>query len=325
MKKRDSRVTIRDVAKRASVSISTASYALNNNPNVSKETRKRVLDAARELNYYPNASARNLKTNKTGNIGFFIYGFDGPIFGDILEGVNLELQKANYNIVVSSGISSAVLLREQQVDAAIIFDSNLEDETIYNFAKRNVVVLLDRTLKDKNIYDFQVENKEIVCVLLEEIIAKGYKKIAYLSGPIESPSNQERFACFEETLKRHKMETFKFYEGDFTINTGYKVGVKIAKSGDWPDFVFCANDESAIGLINAFNEFGIDVPNDISVAGFDGILLGEYIKPRLTTIQIDYKTWGYNIAQFIISYLQKQKEAIINKPTAKIIYKESTK
>src|SRR5690554_2759911 len=118
--------TIKDVAEKAGVSISTASYALNNHPNVSAKTRAKILEVAKELNYYPNASARNLKTRKTGNVGFLIYGFDGPIFGDILEGVNEELQRKNYNIIVSSGVSSATILKERQVDAAIVFDSNLD-------------------------------------------------------------------------------------------------------------------------------------------------------------------------------------------------------
>ncbi|MCF7930198.1 MAG: LacI family transcriptional regulator, partial [Acholeplasmataceae bacterium] len=106
--------TIKDVAKKAGVSISTASYALNNLPNVHPDTRKRILEAANELNYHPNGIARNLKTKRTGNIGVFIYGFSGPIFSDVLEGIRQKLQENNFNIVVSSGKSSANLLQERQ-------------------------------------------------------------------------------------------------------------------------------------------------------------------------------------------------------------------
>ncbi len=316
--------TIKDVAKKANVSISTASYALNNHPNVSSETRKKVLAAAKELDYYPNASARNLKTNKTGNVGFFIYGFDGPIFGDILEGVNSELQKVNYNIVVSSGNSSSVILREKQVDAAIIFDSNIDDDLICSYAKRNLVLLLDRKLEGKNIYDFQIDNCTIVKTLIQEAIKKGHQKISYLSGPLDSPSNNERYKGFLSALKEHNYKQHSFYEGDFTLNTGYEIGQKVAKAGNKPDFVFCANDESAIGFVNALNENNIKIPEQIAVAGFDGILLGEYIKPKLTTIQIDYKTWGYDLAKFVVSFLRGKNDLFVKKPAAKIVHKESS-
>jgi len=130
--------TIKDVAKLAGVSISTVSYALNNQPNVHPETKKRIMDAARELNYYPNGIARNLKTKRTGNIGVFIYGFAGPIFSDVLEGIRQKLQENNFNIVVSSGKSSANLLNERQVDGAIVFDGGLTDDVLINFASHGL-------------------------------------------------------------------------------------------------------------------------------------------------------------------------------------------
>ena len=113
--------TIKDVAKKANVSISTASYALNNKPNVAKETKERVLKAARELGYRPNIIARRLKTNKTGNVGVFIYGFGGPIFSDLLEAIHIELLKEDLNLIVSTGKSSTKMLQEKLIDAAIIF------------------------------------------------------------------------------------------------------------------------------------------------------------------------------------------------------------
>lgn len=316
--------TIKDVAKKSGVSISTASYALNNQPNVHEKTREKVLQAAKELNYYPNASARNLKTKKTNNVGFFIYGFDGPIFGDILEGVNNELQLKGFNIIVSSGESSAVILREKQVDAAIIFDSNLDDMTLQNYAKEYPLVVLDRDLKGKNIYNSQVKNQKIIEAFIDDIIQKGYKKIAYLSGPEDSPSNLERYEGFKASMKKNNILEYRHYNGDFTINTGYVLGKEIAKEENKPDFIFCANDESAIGVLKAFNESGIKVPNEISIAGFDGIMLGEYVVPNLTTIAIDYKRWGHDLATFITKLLNKEDAGKISSPEAIVKYKGTT-
>lgn len=317
--------TIKDVAKRAGVSISTASYALNNQPNVSDKTREKVLLAAKELNYYPNASARNLKTNKTGNIGFFIYGFDGPIFGDILEGVNKVLREEGLSIVVSSGQSSETLLKERQVDGAIIFDSNISNDIIINYANRAPVILLDRNLVSDNIYTSHVNNVLVVKDFINEIINKGYKKIAYLSGPSDSPSNNQRYLGFKEALAEANLKEFAYYQSDFTTEGGYQVGKKLSSQSEYPDFVYCANDESAIGLIKALNENSIKVPETIAVAGFDGILFGDYISPKLTTISIDYKKWGHELALFITCIINGNKNYELPKPTAIIHYKESTK
>ncbi|VEU81206.1 Catabolite control protein [Haploplasma axanthum] len=317
--------TIKDVAKKAGVSISTASYALNNQPNVHSKTREKILAAAKELNYYPNASARNLKTKRTGNIGFFIYGFDGPIFGDILEGVNNELQKKGFNIIVSSGESSAVILRERQVDAAIVFDSNLTDDTLLNYSEKYPVIVLDRDLKGKNIYKSQVDNKKAVERFISEMVDKGYKKIAYLSGPKDSPSNLERYKGFCNALNEKGIKEFKHYEGDFTIGCGYELGKRIAQETEKPEFIYCANDESAVGVLQAFRELNVRIPDEISVAGFDGIMLGEYTIPNLTTIAIDYKDWGHNLAHFITVLLNENEVLEIKGPEAKVKFKESTK
>lgn len=316
-------VTIKDVAKKAGVSISTASYALNDHPNVNAKTRERILKIAEELNYYPNASARNLKTRKTGNVGFLIYGFDGPIFGDILEGVNEELQRMNYSIIVSSGQSSVIILKERQVDAAIIFDSNLNEEVIKNYADNAPVILLDRDLKYKNIHVSRVDNKNLVKTLIKEVIARGYKKISYLAGPKDSPSNIERYAGFLEELKENNIEMFAHYQGDFTTKRAYEVGLEIAELTEKPDFIYCGNDETAVGLLKGLQEKGIKIPQEIGIAGFDGILLGEYVTPSISTIEIDYKEWGHQLADYVISLLNNNKKVKLNNPTAKILVKGS--
>ena len=110
-----------------------------------------------------------------------IYGFSGPIFSDLLEGMNLELQKRKYNIIVSSGESSNVMLRERSVDAAIIFDNNISNEEIKRFAARQPIVVLDRQLEGKNIYHSMIENENGMQFMHQILKEKGFKKISYLS------------------------------------------------------------------------------------------------------------------------------------------------
>ncbi len=316
--------TIKDVAKLAGVSISTASLALNNKPRVSEETKEKVLQAAKELGYRPNFSAQSLKTNKTGSIGVFIYGFGGPIFSDLLETIHIELRKEELNLIVSMGKSSIELLKNKQVDGAIIFDTKITNEAIREFAQSRPVILLDRHLDYPNVYSSVVENEEPVYKLILEMIKKGYKKFSYVSGPERTKDNQDRYKGFLRALNEKKVIPHLQFKGNFTIESGYSVGKKIASLEDKPDFIFCANDEMAVGLIRALKDNKVRIPSEIAVAGFDGIYLGDYIIPKLTTVKVDYLEWGVYISQKMILLTKGHEIYEMREPKAEIVYKEST-
>jgi LacI family transcriptional regulator len=316
--------TIKDVAKKAGVSISTASYALNHLPNVHPDTRKKVFQAAQELNYYPNGNAKNLKKRKTGNIGVFIYGFSGPIFSDVLEGIRHKLQENNYNIIVSSGKSSTNLLQERQVDGAVIFDAQITDSDLSAYASHGLpLIVLDRKLEGYNIYSSVIENDVLVYNFINQMIERGYDDFAYISGPLDAFNNNQRYEGFKKALHEKGILKHQYYQGDFTIQAGYEAGRKIIERKDRPRFVFCANDESAIGLIQALNEANITIPDEIALAGFDNIYLGQYIKPKLTTIGIDHILWGEKVAEAIIKIVSGQIVKKIEKPVGEIYERES--
>lgn len=315
--------TIKDVAKKAGVSISTASYALNNRPSVHPETKQRILDAAKALNYYPNGIARNLKTKKTGNVGVFVYGFSGPIFSSVLEGIRQTLQDNGFNIIVSSGKSSENLLNERQVDGAIVFDNNLDNRCLKNYANHQFpIILLDRTLDIPNVYASVIDNESMVYNFITQMIAKGYKDFGYLAGPIDSFNNNHRYEGFKRALHENKINQHAYYQGDFTTESGYEIGKQITLENSRPRFIYCANDESALGLMKAFKEGNIQIPRDIAIAGFDNISLGEFLTPQLTTIGVDHIEWGHKVAQWI-SDLIKHKQVNVDHPEGKVILRES--
>lgn len=317
-------MTIKDVAKKAGVSISTASYALNDRPNVHPQTRERVLKAAEELNYFPNAHARNLKSQKSRNIGVFINGFGGPIYSDLLEGINLELQKKNYNIIVSSGKSSSVMLRQRSVDAAIVFDEKIPNEDIIRFSRRQPIVVLDRVLQGENIYSSMIENERLVYEFILSLVKeKGYKNITYVSGPKNSVYGMDRYKGFLKALEELNIKNHNFIQCDFTINSGYEAGFNMIENNQIPDLVYSANDEMAIGVIKAFNEKNIEIPNRVAVAGFDGIYITDYTTPKLTTIAINYFEWGRQLAGFLTRLLNNISVYPLVNPEAKVVFKES--
>ncbi|HOI84604.1 MAG TPA: LacI family DNA-binding transcriptional regulator [Acholeplasmataceae bacterium] len=316
--------TIKDVAKLAQVSISTASYALNNNPHVLPETRKRVIDAAKTLNYYPHGAARNLKMKKSKNVGVFIYAFGGPVFSDILEGIRQTLQEYDFNIIVSSGKSSENLLKERQIDGAIIFDNYISDTILQGYASHGMpVFILDRILQGEHLYPSLIDNEGLVMTMMERLIQKGYRRFAYASGPQAAFNNKMRQQGFLAALQIHHLSPVSTYPGDFTIRGGYEIGLSIIKQTDWPEVVFCANDEMAIGLIQAIQEKGYRVPRDLKVVGFDHIPLGDVISPKLTTIAIDHALWGRSIARAMIDIIGGKKLKVSPSPQGKILMRES--
>lgn len=316
--------TIKDVAKKAGVSISTASYALNDLPKVHPETKKRILEAAKSLNYYPNGVARNLKTKKTGQIGVFIYRYVSPMFSNLLEGIQEVLHEHNYNMIVSSGNSSMNLVKERQIDAAIVYDGYLSNDLLMMYASHGLPVLvLDRKLNGPNIYSCTIDNEGLVYQFMKEIIKQGYRKFAYLSGSFEQIDNQLRYEGFKQALKEYNIEQHQFYQGDFTYEGGYKIGKSIIHIKEKPKFIYCANDDSALGFIKALHESNIRVPDDIAIAGFDDSQMSDYVSPTLSTIQIDYFNWGKEVAQSLISILTQQQNITINHPKGTIIKRQS--
>jgi len=317
--------TIKDVAKRAGVSISTASYALNNIPNVHPLTKKKILDAAKELQYMPHFSARHLKTKKTNNIGVFIYGFSGPVFSEILEGIRQTLQDHKLNIIVSSGLSSHSLLREKQVDGAIIFDANLTNDMIEHVASKGMpIIVLDRDYISSSIYQHSIDNEALVEALMNDVIAsKKYRSYGFVSGPLDAYNAVKRYEGFKKALKKHGIAQHAYYQGDFTIDGGYLIGQQFKHGQQQPDFVFCANDETAIGFMQAVKEHGYKIPRDIAIVGFDNFYMTQFMQPKITTIGIDHIEWGHQVALKMIQLLDGYTLPKQESPTGTIFWRES--
>lgn len=318
-------VTIKDVAKKAGVAISTASYALNNDPRVSERTREKVLSVARELNYYPNAAARNLKRQRTNTIGVFVDGFAGPVYASILDGIHVGLAEKKFNIIVSTGDSGKRILLERQVDGGIVIDQHLSDELLLMVARKGLpLILLDRRLTGKNIHVSTIDNERIVYDFIGEMIKRGYREFAYLSGPKTSYDNLHRYKGYCKALEDHGISQGPIYYGEFTKRGGYRVGTQlIADKVPLPQFIFSANDEMAIGIMDAFQEAGIRIPDDVAIAGFDNIELASYYTPKLTTIDVKRFEWGKSLAQAMVELLTSNKKEIAVKVQCKIIYRES--
>lgn len=299
--------TIRDVAKRARVSITTTSYVLNNTGNISEVTRRRVLRAAEELNYHPNAHARHLKKRKTHTLGVFISRFGGAFYEEILEGIHSVILDTDYELIVSPETRSARrILMHRQVDGAIVFDSKIPDDAVLRLASgRFPIVVLDRQLQNDYLLPLLLDNPTGVRQAFQHLYGQGARRLAFVAGAPDSFDNAERMQTFLAEAEQHQL-TVPVYPGNFTEVSGYEAAKTILRSEQRPEAVFCANDQMAIGFLRAMREHGLKAPEDIAVVGFDDIPLARYLRPSLSTIGASRFEWGATATRQLLDFLDKQ-------------------
>lgn len=299
--------TIRDVAKRAGVSITTASYSLNDRGTISEATRQRVMAAAAELNYHPNAFARNLKKRQTHTIGVFISRFGGSFYEDILEGIHGSILETDYELLVCpESRSPRRILLHRQVDGAIVFDYKITDETVLKLAASGFpIVVLDRILQSDCVLPLLLDNAQGVREAFDHLYGQGLRKMAFVAGAPDSVDNAERMATFLAEGEKHGLH-IPVYQGNFTEISGRAAAHTILQSGDVPQAVFCANDQMAIGFLHTLTEYGLRAPADIAVIGFDDIPFSRTMQPALSTVAGSRLEWGATAVQQLIGFLEAE-------------------
>ncbi|GKX28911.1 LacI family transcriptional regulator [Vallitalea longa] len=325
--------TIKDVAKLAGVSISTVSYALNNTGYVSTEKKEKVLKAAMKLNYRPDSNAKNLKSKKKNLIGLILSELHGPFYSEFIKGVQEEVLSYEYDLVSissSGGLKSTAVrfLKENRTDGMIVFDHHMYEDLIKNAADANMpIVLINQHIKHKYVMSVMVDNIAASYDAVEYIISQGYKKIGYLGGFPLSYADKKRFKGYCDALNDHKIEYIPqfYYQGNFTKEGGYKAAKLMILQNKIPDALFSANDEMAIGAMQAFHESKIIVGKDIGIVGFDDIELAQYVNPSLTTVRQSMYEMGILATKSIFNAMngQFQEEPIMMK--TELIIRESCK
>ncbi|MCD4700130.1 MAG: LacI family transcriptional regulator [Phycisphaerae bacterium] len=338
MKKK--KATLSEVAKLAKVSVSTASYAINGYHRISDATKKRVQEAAGTLNYIPNAAARNLKRKKTKTIGIFLHDVIGPFYSTLIGGILEIVNQNNYDLVICISTrendTAHRFIEERSLDAGIILDLMISDDLLLRVADEHFpIVVLDRILKKKYMRSVLIDNYNGAYDACKHIISQGYKNLAILTGPLEVSETScdiyQRINGYQNAAKDHNLtiKIPKGFSGDFTEEGGYSA-TKILFSGkSHPDAILSANDQMAVGAMQAIKECGLRIPEDVGIIGFDNIQLSEYQTPPLSTVEHPVRKRGIIAAQLIFNMLNHSSdddefEPIIL-PTNSVIRKSSVK
>ncbi|MFC7321693.1 LacI family DNA-binding transcriptional regulator [Halobacillus campisalis] len=285
--------TIKDVAKRAGVAVSTASYALNGINKVSAATVEKVNKAAAELNYKKSGFASDLKRSKTNTIALILSDLSGPYFSELIKGVQEVTASNGFDLIACSSVggdksTASKFLKEKRVDGAIVLAHNISADLINSSARKDFpIIVLDRDVDNPNVVHVEVDNRKGAYEATEYMIQKGHSSIAYVSGPMNSHDNEERFQGYLSALEHNNLSYQSRWKisGDFTREGGYRATKMLLAQQNMPEAVFYANDEMAIGGLQAFSEKKVRVPEDISMVGFDDIQLSEYVQPPLTTVR----------------------------------------
>ncbi|WP_054027114.1 LacI family DNA-binding transcriptional regulator [Bacillus sp. FJAT-28004] len=325
--------TIKDVAKMAGVSISTVSYALSNNTKVSNKTKQKIMEVARQLNYQKNGLASDLKKNSTRTIAIIVTDLAGPYYAELVKGIQEVTLSKGYDLLACSSVgeemSTAVkFLTEKRVDGAIVLAYNISEEIINLSARKEFpIILLDRKVDSEFVVSIEVDNEAGTHRAAEYLIEQGHREIAYISGKPIGGLHAMRLRGYESALRKHgldgKSRLHQF--GVFDRDNGYNMTQMLIAQGNLPTAIMYANDEMAIGGINAFKEHGIKVPSDVSIIGFDDIELAQYVRPALTTVMQPKYERGALAAHLIFQIIEgKTIENYYNFPT-KLVLRDSVK
>lgn len=298
--------TIFDVAKRAGVSIGTVSRVLNHRDRVHPETRERVLQAVRELDYHANAIARGLASQQTNALGLVIPQVNDPYYFQILRGVEDAATAADFSLLIMSQPRPAPehrylsLFRRGNVDAMVLVAIDVVADEMQAIAERGVPIVLVQQDVGADIPTFLSDNYAGARALVEHLVsAHPYRRIAYISGTDYTGDNRERLRALRDVLAERALDLPAEYvvQGDYLSGSGFHAMNELLALPTPPEAVFAANDQMAIDAMMAARQRGVRVPEEVAVVGFDDIPMARYLTPSLTTVHQPIYELGWHAAQ----------------------------
>jgi LacI family transcriptional regulator len=323
-----------DVALKARVSIATVSRVVNNTAHkVKDETRQKVLQAIRELDYRPNALAKGLLMKKTMTIGIIIPNLSNPYYAEIVRGIQDMADLAGYAVMLHNTqgkqdriIRDIYLLREKAADG-VIFSGGIingyETLSILGELRDRVVVI------GRHAVDFPavlVDNMGGIVQAVHHLHGLGHGDIAFVGGPEGSTTAQDRLTGFNNAMARNRLVPVKKWirSGDWTPKSGHLLAREMLQGRRRPTAIVAASDQMAFGVMNAARELGLAIPNDVAVVGFDNIPLSSYFDPPLTTVEIPMYDAGYEAMRMLIDLVSGRTFERLKLFQTKLLIRQST-
>lgn len=309
--------SIKDIASLAGVSTATVSRFLNGHITVREETQRRIEDAVRMLDYRPHYLARSLVLKETQTIGAVIPDILNPYFSELARGVEDEAVRTGWSMVlcnsdnkVDKELSYLQMLQYRRVDGIVLVSSGQSKESLQALMDGGVhVALAARRVDGVKTDSVTIQNTRGAYEATRYLIGLGHRRIAMIGGISQVVSSRERLEGYRMGLAEAGIPVEKglILEGGLQIQGGYSAMKRLLRRSPRPTAVFAANDLMAIGAINAIQTEGAVVPDDISVVGFDGISLGDVIKPRLTTVSVAPYRIGRTACRLLLDRVARKR------------------
>jgi len=331
------KVTIGDVASRAGVSKSAVSFVFNGRPGVGEEAKARILDAARELDWRPDARARALSRSRAQALGLVIRRdpellSTDPFFPQFVAGVESFLSGVGYALVlqVVDGAEAereaySRFAHEARVDGVFLTDLRIEDERPAELADLGMPrVLLGWGSGDGEAAPIGLDDAAGIRRAVRHLHALGHQRIAHVAGANGYVHSQVRRDAWADELERLGLAPDLMAQADFTGASGARATHELLDHPAPPTAIIYANDLMAIAGISAAIDRGVRVPHDLSVVGFDDIPLAPYIIPPLTTVRQDVFQWGHECAKTLVALVEGNESGAVNLPPVEFIVRGST-
>ncbi|MHC0035362.1 LacI family DNA-binding transcriptional regulator [Pseudoneobacillus sp. C159] len=312
-------ISIKDIAKKSGLSVSTVSRALNNQYGVSKKAVKLVHEVAKELGYVQNLQAKELVSKKSNLVGIIIPETDfeaRPAFFEILPSISQTLALFQKELIITPVTAIPhkyqeqtleSIIRKRRLDGCIILPGFISAHPLYTEAKKVnfPIVSVGEKILSRTCSYVNVDDQKGVSLAVRHLIANGHKKIGFINGPSHANICHDRLAGYKIAMTEAGLtyEESWIMESDFTGEGGAKSIERLLDSS--PDLTACcfANDLMAIGAISKLATRGVSIPEDLSIVGYDGLFLTKYTSPPLSTVEIHASKFGIKIAELLIELI----------------------
>lgn len=287
---------IREIARRAKVSTATVSRTINRVPSVDPQLAKRVWKVVEELGYYPNTQARALVSGKSRIFGLIVSEITNPFFPEIVQSFEDIAVRHNYEILLTSTIHDPKRMElavrrmiERRVDGVAILTFGMEESLIEDLRFRKLpVVFVDVGPHMPGVSNIRINYQHGIRQAVQHLAALRHLRIAFISGPLHLKSAVARKTAFEKSMHEigRELSAELMVTGDHKMEGGMRALVELVTLRDRPTAVICSNDMTAIGVMREAYDYGMVIPRDLSVVGFDDIRLSSFTTPPLTTVQM---------------------------------------
>ncbi|MDQ6420115.1 LacI family DNA-binding transcriptional regulator [Paenibacillus sp. LHD-117] len=337
------KVGIKDIAERANVSTATVSYVLNGTRNVKPRTRERVLKVIEELNYTPNDIAKSLKSSRTNTIG--VIAEDVTVFNvpEIIDGINHYADRNDMHILLTNlrlhkrvghqyadvdqyrkyAENAVADLLSKQVEGIIYIGVHPRDVTgLINSRGKPIVYTYCYTQNDLSI---QYNDEQASFDAMNYLIGKGHRRIAIISGRMDSLPSRLRFNGFYKAVTESELpfDPQLIKVGDWGLQSGYELTQQLLALNEPPTAILVMNDIMAVGAMRAATEAGVRIPEELSLVGFDNREFSDYLNPRITTMDLPLQQMGYSSMEALSSLIKGEQPEGNYSPLCTLIERDS--